>query len=255
MVRKTVWCLVVAASLAVLLLCAGAGWAEQQRPWPQIVRVKVDEGGGVRGWGSGTLVWVGGQKAVAVTNNHVVRGNRGGVTIYFPGGFESRGNVVKRSSMWDLAAVIVNRPPGIEPLRIARTNPVVGEQLWVAGYGSGSYRVASGRVTQYVMPDRDNEPALLLEVAVPVRDGDSGGPIINKDGELVGTLFGTDGSTYGSASTVLRWFLKPVVARLGGTLDPMPTAKQPRSRPDKSPKTEEQPTTRTVVLHYPPKGK
>ncbi len=51
---------------------------------------------------------------------------------------------------------------------------------------------------QYLSPGGNN-PFELLEVAVAARDGDSGGPILNAQGELAGVLFGAArGRTAGS---------------------------------------------------------
>ncbi len=176
-----------------------------QRPHSAVVRVIASEQRGVS-HGSGTLVDVQGKYGLVVTNWHVVRDASGPVTVRFPSGFQSGAQVIHMDKDWDLAALVIWRPE-VQPVAIAAQVPRPGDTLTIAGYGSGNYREAAGKCTQYVAPGL-NLPFEMVEVAVEARQGDSGGPIFNTRGELAGVLFGAGGgTTSGSYAGRVRRFL------------------------------------------------
>ncbi len=174
-------------------------------PHPAVVRVAVPERDGAA-YGSGALVAVNESSGLVLTNWHVVRDSAGAIVVYFPDGFRSGAYLLRVDRDWDLAALAIRRP-NVQPIAIATQAPQPGEELTIAGYGSGSYRSVTGRVTQYVSPG-GNQPFEMIELSAPARNGDSGGPIFNSRGELAGTLFGSAfGRTTGSYCGRLRWFL------------------------------------------------
>lgn len=163
--------------------------------------------------GSGVLVHKNEKYGVVVTNHHVVRGQQGTITIVFSDGFQSAGQLLKVDPDWDLAAVAVWRPDA-EPVAISDEPPRPGDLLTIAGYGSGAYRVQSGRCTQYFSPG-NNLPNELVELAAAARQGDSGGPIFNSRGELAGVLFGEGGGkTIGSYGGRVDRFLADVIPQV-----------------------------------------
>jgi hypothetical protein len=170
-----------------------------------VVRVVVPERGAMA-YGSGALVAARGQHGLVLTNWHVVRGATGPIHVHFPDGFYSRAVVLRADRDWDLAALRIARPR-VRPIALANRAPQPGEPLTIAGYGSGQYRVATGRCTQYVSPGT-NLPFEMVEIAAGARQGDSGGPILNRRGELAGVLFGSAlGRTTGSYCGRVRRFL------------------------------------------------
>ncbi len=150
---------------------------------------------------------------LVITNWHVVRGAKGPVEVIFPDGFRSGGTVMKLDDSWDLAAVGIWRP-NAAPVGLAQQVPVRGDWLSIAGYGGGRYRAASGRCTQYVAPGK-NQPFEIVELSTEARQGDSGGPIFNANGELAGVLLGAkSGHTVGSVCSRVEYFLTDVSATL-----------------------------------------
>lgn len=177
-------------------------------PLPSVARIIVPERGGTS-YGSGSLVYVERDYAVVVTNWHVVSDRVGDVSVQFPDGFQSAGKVLKVDKDWDLAAIGIWRPH-VEPMRFAQRAPEIGEPLAIGGYGAGQWRLAPGRCTQFVSPG-SNFPAEMVEVSVEARQGDSGGPILNQQGEIAGVLFGAGrGSTSGSHCVRVQSFLESV---------------------------------------------
>ena len=177
-----------------------------------MVRIVAREGE-TTSLGSGTLIHVTEDFGLVITNWHVVRGAKGPVEVIFPDGFRSGGTVMKLDDAWDLAAVGIWRP-NAEPVQLATKVPLRGDWLSIAGYGGGDYRAAHGRCTQYVAPGR-NQPFEMVELSTEARQGDSGGPIFNAEGELAGVLLGAKrGHTVGSVCSRVDHFLTDVSATL-----------------------------------------
>lgn len=195
-----------------------APWAgvrrRANRPHPAVARVVVPEEGAIS-YGSGTLIDVRENFGLVITNWHVVRDATESIEVVFPDGFTSKARALKVDSDWDLAALVVWRPDGIEPVSIAATAPQLGDQLTICGYGQGNYRCATGRCTQYYAPRLDF-PRHMVELDVEARQGDSGGPIFNDRGELAGVLFGAgQGTTLGSFGGRVGAFLATLAPDIG----------------------------------------
>lgn len=182
-------------------------------PHPAVCRVAVEERDG-QAFGSGTLIDARQQYGLVVTNWHVVRDAVGKIEVRFPDGHVSEARPLKLDETWDLAALVVWRPP-TEPVTLAARPPQQGDQLTICGYGSGDYRALTGRCTDYYSPEV-GEPQELVELDVEARQGDSGGPIFNSRGELAGVLFGAArGTTLGSFGGRVQTFLATLAPNIG----------------------------------------
>lgn len=198
---------------------------EDIHPHPAVVRVIVPERGATS-YGSGTLVDVQGEHGLVVTNWHVVSDAVSPPTVLFADGFRSLAQVVKADRDWDLAALVIWRP-SVEPVPVATEPPRPGELLAIAGYGQGPYRLASGRCTNYLAPNT-RLPREMVELAAAARQGDSGGPIFNRRGELAGVLWGEgSGYTMGSYCGRVRRFLSTVVPHGDPPTDAQPLVAVP----------------------------
>lgn len=182
-------------------------------PHPAVCRIVVQEAGG-RAFGSGTLIDAREQYGLVVTNWHVVRDATGPIEVRFPNGFTSQARPLKLDETWDLAALVVWRPPA-EPVPLASRPPNPGDRLTICGYGQGDYRAAAGRCTDYYSPEI-GQPQELVELSVQARQGDSGGPIFNDKDELAGVLFGAgQGTTLGSFGGRVQRFLATLAPDIG----------------------------------------
>ncbi len=205
---------IAAVAWAAIPWSLAAAWpwstpSPQEPPHPAVARIIALDLKGAS-LGSGTLVAVNETHGLVVTNWHVVRDARGGaILVLFPDGFASPATVLKTDRDWDLAALAIWRPRAI-PVAIAQAAPRPGEWLAIAGYGQGQYRTVKGVCTQYLSPSL-NLPRELVELRAAARQGDSGGPIFNSHGELVGVLFGSgDFDTMGAYCGRVRAFLTPL---------------------------------------------
>jgi hypothetical protein len=187
---------------------------QPQTPLPAVVRVIAVDGetafgsGTMMSLGSGTLVDANQDYGLVITNWHVVRDAVGPVEVVFPNGFHSMARVVRTDREWDLAALLIWKPPAVTPMPVTAVAPRPGDMLTIAGYGKGDYKMQSGPCTEYLAP-APGRPAEIVELAAAARHGDSGGPILNNRGELAGVLFGEGGGhTDGSYGGRVQKFLE-----------------------------------------------
>jgi len=193
----------------------GSAWNPASDPHPSVVRIiAFDKGGRSHVFGSGTYISSYGLYGIIITNWHVVRDSEGLIQVHFPDGVGYYAAVITTDSTWDLAVLMIEKPENTPMVPIAKTPPKPNDPLWIAGYGSGDYRLVGGRCTQYVTPEigLKNE---FVELSVDARQGDSGGPIFNQKGELAGVLFGSDNrNTAGSYCGRVEFFLEQSKERI-----------------------------------------
>ncbi|MDO5581642.1 MAG: serine protease [Planctomycetia bacterium] len=147
-------------------------------------------------YGSGVYVAELNDLGIVITNWHVVCDSVSSIEVKFPS-FSSEGRVLLADEVWDLAAIVIRKPPFV-PIPISLEVPQPNDELWVAGYGQSSgledFRMSSGKVLRYmILGVRENLPAETIALGVGVRQGDSGGPVLNQYGELAGILWGSNG--------------------------------------------------------------
>ena len=182
-----------AAGQCVNGMCPVAPTAPAKHPAvARIVNQKQDG----RYLGSGTLVEKDDARGLIVTCAHLFRDGVGRVTVAFADGRVFDANVLATDRQWDLAALEI-APPAASPVEIAAEAPQPGEWLQSCGYGAdGRYRCNQGQARGYVQTVGTSGPE-TLELSGSARQGDSGGPVFNRQGQLAAVLWGTDGRTVG----------------------------------------------------------
>jgi V8-like Glu-specific endopeptidase len=155
------------------------------------------------------------QKRLLITNHHVVADKQGKpaktVSVIFPAyrngklvaeksyylknGPRIHGKIVRTDPRRDLALIELEAlPGGVQELKAASAspapstklhlvgNPGASDALWV--YGTGSVRQVYR--AKYQMSNEQELEARIIESDVPTNVGDSGSPVVNDRGELVG---------------------------------------------------------------------
>ena len=172
----------------------------QPRPGPQQPRPREDRGDRPerevpRGLGSGFIISADG---FVMTNAHVVFG-ADEILVTFPDRRELKAKLIGADRRTDVAVLKVDTT-GLTPLKIGDPNRLkVGE--WVIAIGS-PFGLDS-TVTAGIVSAKNRETTELLpfiQTDVAVNPGNSGGPLINMRGEVVGVnsqIFTTSGAYAG----------------------------------------------------------
>lgn len=183
-----------------------------------VARVRVSDSGGGTSLGSGVLIDVHDGAGYVLTNNHVVKGaaNAQAVEVSFPDGFVSRGEIVRRDTVWDIAAVRIAKPK-VAWVPLASADPVKGQWLTLTGYGDlkSQGRHATGQVIGFTCPKGESAPD-WVDFGCVARKGDSGGPVFNESGEVIALVWGCSpgqGSSTAVCCLRLRRFLRGLTPR------------------------------------------
>jgi S1-C subfamily serine protease len=106
----------------------------------------------------------------------------------------------------DLAAIQLSSPPaGVIGLAIRRAPPRLGEDVAALGYPlsdilSDSIKITTGNINSLVGVENDTR---YLQISAPIQPGNSGGPLVDKAGDLLGITTATLGSKYAAETGVL----------------------------------------------------
>ena len=167
--------------------------APQSQANPAVCRIRNSAGRGSC-IGSGTLIDSDSGYGLVVTAQHIFREGAGEITCEFPNGEKFKANHVVDKDRNDIAALLI-KDPGVKPVEVAREGPQLREFAASAGYGStNEYLVNTGFVTKI--------HGTQFELSGRARGGDSGGPVFDRRGRLIGVLWGTDGRTVVATSSV-----------------------------------------------------
>ncbi len=144
--------------------------------------------------GSGAFVADSVGTRYVLTAAHIFRDGRGEITAQSPDGRIFAASLVLASEECDVALLRVDAFCDVPALTISSSWPRQGETVWRAGFGPNeTLRERSGVVKGYVKTDR-YATYETLKIDGPARQGDSGGPVYNASGEIVGVVWGTDGA-------------------------------------------------------------
>jgi len=129
-----------------------------------------------------------------MTALHVVSG-ASAIQVTFADGSKSTAQVSSADAQHDIAVLTPDQPPAtITPAVLGNPRSVqVGSEAFVLGNPFGldsslSSGVVSGLDRSYQMPDGGPLLTGLIQVDAAVNPGSSGGPLVNRDGEVVGIV-------------------------------------------------------------------
>lgn len=223
--------LIAAIWLATWALCALACPATEAWTWSEpaphhaAVCLVTADAGRERSSGSGCYVQIGTLQGV-MTARHCVDGR---ITVTWSDGTTTAGEPTTDKTGADLGFILASHAT-IRPVPIAATAPAPGDWLEFAGFGGPRNQLRHwwGKLSQ--VAGRDGRGNAFADYDCAVMQGDSGGPIFNQWGELVGVItvgggdpFATVGAAYAFRSTggpyydVVTAFASRVAARYSDT--------------------------------------
>jgi S1-C subfamily serine protease len=162
---------------------------------PSVVRVRRvqqdKDGDTVKGVGTGVVIV---DKGVILTNLHVVDGAER-VQVIFADGTESEASVIGTQPENDLAVLQAKTiPDDLTPATLRSTQDLaVGDEVIAVGFPFGigpsaSAGVISGLKRAYRSPEHKRALTNLIQFDAAANPGNSGGPLVTMDGEVVGIV-------------------------------------------------------------------
>jgi len=131
-----------------------------------------------------------------LTSLHVVADSTN-IQLLFADGTKSSGQVVIKQPENDIAVLRADQPPAqIVPATLGNPNAVhVGDDAFVVGnpfglYSSMSAGVISGLNRTFQPPNSNQELKGMIQIDAAVNPGNSGGPLLNRYGQVIGIVTG-----------------------------------------------------------------
>lgn len=192
---------------------------------PSVVAIKVQISGG-EAEGSGVIVDT---KGHILTNNHVVSGaTQGGITVTLSDGRVFDATVAGTDPTTDLAVITLTDPPSdLVPAVLGDSSKVsVGEPVMAVGNPLGlSSTVTTGIVSALDRPvstsDGSSQAVVTnaIQIDAAVNPGNSGGPLFNAQGEVIGITSSIASLSQSSGSIGLGFAIPSNLAnRIGAEL-------------------------------------
>ncbi len=164
---------------------------------PSFVLVQTQGGGGdgeaQRGLGSGVVVT---DRGDILTSLHVVA-DADEIQVTFADGTKSPALLIAQQPENDIAVLRAVKPPAqLVPATLGNPNAMrVGDEVYAVGnplglYSSMSAGVISGFDRSFPTPNGGPELEGLIQFDAAVNPGNSGGPLLNRDGQVIGIVTG-----------------------------------------------------------------
>lgn len=176
---------------------------------------------GDKGYGSGVIIST---KGYVLTNNHVVEGNENLEAIlsyqYNLDGYEEYVHsieIIKQDKVKDLALIKINKPrTALKPIKISRKVPTIGSQVHAIGHPDLEvWTYTTGYISQirdeyeWSYKDEFEHMANVYQTQTPIAEGNSGGPLLNNHGNLVGiNTFGDSENDFQNFSVTVDEIVK-----------------------------------------------
>lgn len=159
-----------------------------------VVTIETRNGSVEESTGTGFIYKTTLNKAYIMTNQHVV--DNLGVTVINSKGEETEGKVLGSDQKLDIAIVEISKKYAPKKIKFGSSNKVeIGEQIFTIGSpmgkdyaGTVTVGVLSGRNRKVptIMEDYNEWYMNVLQFDANINPGSSGGPLFNKDGEVIG---------------------------------------------------------------------
>lgn len=185
----------------VKALAEEESWLQADRLYEAVSQSVIEVSDGRNTIGSG---FVYDDQGHVVTAHHVIE-QLNSLYVVFPDGRISRASVVGSSSPSDVAVLLLERQFNVTPLMMANSESIrIGDAVVAIGspFDLGG-TVTAGIVSQlnrFEMIDNDLESrwiSNLIQFDASANFGNSGGPLFNVDGEVIGLIIARVGPTTG----------------------------------------------------------
>lgn len=153
-------------------------------------------------------------KGYIVTNAHVVKNARH-VAVQGSDGKEWKAKLVHLDNARDIAILKITsknyKSPGSIPYSIKRNAANLAEPVFTLGYPRNEIVYGEGYVAAKTGFEGDS---LALQITIAANQGNSGGPVLNKNGEVVGILTGKQTSAEGAVFALHSKYIYQALSQL-----------------------------------------
>jgi len=153
-------------------------------------------------------------KGYLVTNAHVVKDARH-IAIQKTGGPDLKVKVVYTDLQRDIAILKIEdrqyKPAGPVPYSIRRASSDLAEPIFMLGYPRNDIVYGDGYIAAKTGHNGDT---LTCQIAIPANRGNSGSPILNHNGEVIGILSKKENLSEGAAFAIQSKFILSALAQL-----------------------------------------
>jgi S1-C subfamily serine protease len=155
-----------------------------------------------------------------VTNRHVASGSSS-LQLSTWSGNDFNANVQSISEMPGPDLALVSDGSTTAPAILAKTNVTDGTQVWAAGYPEGDQlSLIPGIVLDYVDGTPYGVTGQVMELTNAVKPGNSGSPLLDSAGQVVGVVFALNTVTGNGVampvSTLSQYLATPGTSTYGG---------------------------------------
>ncbi len=188
--------------------------------WPTVVRIKTNDRNGMNSLGLGGLMHVHPtqDRALVITATHVVvdaRPGADGIEVHFHDGTGYYAKVGWSDPSYELTILEIRRP-NVRAPRLVVGQPA-RNALRIVSVATGRLRTFVANVIGHTQPSRtDTRP--FWEAPAPTQSGDSGGPVFDAEGRLLGVMWGNDGNAASISVLAVCW--PQIVAHYPGLAAP-----------------------------------
>ncbi|MFM2138628.1 MAG: hypothetical protein RJA57_935 [Bacteroidota bacterium] len=153
-------------------------------------------------------------KGILVTNAHIIRNSRH-IAVLNNRGEEFRAELLKRDDSRDIAILRIDdesfKPVAPLPYGISRTVNEVAEPVYTLGYPRNDIVYSEGYLSARTGYNGDT---LSCQLGIAANRGNSGGPVFNRNGEVIGVLSNKETKSEGVAFAVQSRYIFEAVEDL-----------------------------------------
>lgn len=169
------------------------------------IKSKIEPGAQIKGGGTGFLV---DGKGYIITNAHILKNGKS-IVVVNNKGEQFIAEILKQDLAKDIAILKIKdkdfKPLTIIPYGFKKSSTRLAEPVYTLGYPKNEIVYSEGYLSAKNGFDGDT---LTCQLGIAVNDGNSGGPVLNKNGEVIGILSKKEINAEGVAFAIQsRYFL------------------------------------------------